>query len=106
MNRNVLAGTNLQVSEITFGAGTAAGLMVSGDAYEQDATIARAFELGVNSFDTAYVYGRGCSEVNLGRSLANIREPHVLTTKVSLSRHDLARGDIAGASFSFTMPFS
>jgi aryl-alcohol dehydrogenase-like predicted oxidoreductase len=97
MNRKLMAGTDLEVSEVTFGAGTAAGLMVRGSAYEQDATIARAFELGVNSFDTAYVYGCGCSEVNLGRSLETIGEPHVLTTKVSLSRHDLSSGDIEGA---------
>jgi aryl-alcohol dehydrogenase-like predicted oxidoreductase len=94
MKRNLMAGTDLEVSEITFGAGTAAGLMVSGSAFDQDSTVARAFELGVNCFDTAYVYGFGCSEVNLGRSLELIGEPHVLTTKVSLSRNDLTSGDI------------
>ncbi len=97
MRRHVMAGTDLDMSEITFGGGTAAGLMVSGSAYAQDATVAKAFELGVNCFDTAYVYGFGCSEVNLGRSLELIGEPHVLTTKVSLSRNDLKSGNIEGS---------
>ena len=62
----------------------------SGDAwgqisYEQAKTIVqKAFELGVNFFDTAAVYGRGRSEEFLGRSIKElkIRDSVYIATKV------------------------
>ena len=43
--------------------------------------IQRAFDLGVNFFDTADVYGTGHSERILGRALADIRDQVVIATK-------------------------
>ena len=42
--------------------------MVRGDPVDQERTIAKAFEAGVNYFDTAVQYGDGASERNLGRA--------------------------------------
>ena len=42
------------------------GLMVRGDRRDQERTIARAIDAGVNYFDTAVQYGDGESEKNLG----------------------------------------
>jgi len=43
--------------------------------------IQRAFDLGVNFFDTADVYGTGHSERILGRALADVRDQVVIATK-------------------------
>jgi myo-inositol catabolism protein IolS len=81
-----LGKTGLQVSEIGLGLWA-----IGGDAWgpvddrQSLATIARAFELGVNLFDTADVYGRGHSEEILGRWLkGSPRDQVVVATKVGL----------------------
>ena len=91
-----LGRTGLDVSEIGFGCGTTAGLMIAGTAEEQRDAVARALELGINYFDTAPVYGDSASEANLGRTLRALgAEPHV-ATKVALSAADFP--DIGGAA--------
>jgi aryl-alcohol dehydrogenase-like predicted oxidoreductase len=59
--------------------------MVRGSLQEQVAAVARALELGINSFDTAAAYGDGTSETNLGRVLGELRAEVVLSTKIRLS---------------------
>ena len=44
--------------------------------------VERAFELGVNYFDTAPLYGKGRSEEVLGHALKGVDEPYYLATKV------------------------
>jgi aryl-alcohol dehydrogenase-like predicted oxidoreductase len=54
------------------------------DQSEVDAVVRRAFELGVNYFDTAEVYNEGRSESSLGRALLSLpRARVVIGTKVS-----------------------
>jgi L-galactose dehydrogenase/L-glyceraldehyde 3-phosphate reductase len=95
MQQRTLGKTGIQVSEIGFGCGPTAGLMVYGSAQEQTAAVKRAFDLGITYFDTAPIYGEYVSEENLGRALqaAGIR-PHI-ATKVALELADL--DDIRGA---------
>ncbi|MFL6812258.1 MAG: aldo/keto reductase [Bradyrhizobium canariense] len=63
------------------------GLMVRGDPVDQERTIAKAFEAGVNYFDTAVQYGDGASERNLGRVLKSLKAENVIIgTKVRLPR--------------------
>jgi L-galactose dehydrogenase/L-glyceraldehyde 3-phosphate reductase len=90
-----LGRTGIEVSEIGFGCGPTAGLMVYGTPEEQRQAVARAHDLGITYFDTAPIYGDYVSEENLGRALheAGIR-PH-LATKVALELNDL--DDIPGA---------
>ena len=86
MNYRCLGKTGLQVSEIGLGlwaiGGDAWGPV---DDHESLSAIARAFELGVNLFDTADVYGRGHSEELLGQWLKGApRDRVIVATKVGL----------------------
>ncbi len=76
--------TELNVSEITFGTGIFAKLMVFGETKDQTETVERAIELGINHFDTSPAYGAGASEVNLGRALRGRRDM-VVTTKTPVT---------------------
>ena len=102
MHYRAIPNTSLSLSEIGFGCGGNAGLMVRGSTSEQTRIIARALELGINYFDTAPDYGDGIAEDNLGRVLGNVlgrvlgalgARP-VINSKVEIRRENL--GDIAG----------
>jgi aryl-alcohol dehydrogenase-like predicted oxidoreductase len=95
MLRRSIGRTGMQTSEIGFGCGPTAGLMVYGTAHEQRAAVQRAYEVGITYFDTAPIYGDYVSEENLGRALraAGIRPQ--IATKVALETPDL--DDIRGA---------
>ena len=95
MRYRTVPGTALRVSEIGFGCGGNAGLMVRGEAAEQAQVVGRALELGITYFDTAPDYGNGAAELALGRALrAAAAERPVIATKVEIRREDLP--DIAG----------
>ncbi|HLN07356.1 MAG TPA: aldo/keto reductase, partial [Xanthobacteraceae bacterium] len=75
-----------------FGCGAVGGLMVRGDPADQERTVARALEAGVNYFDTAVLYGDGTSETNLGRVLGRLKPARaVVGTKVRLPVADFGR---------------
>ncbi|OKO74994.1 hypothetical protein AC629_34435 [Bradyrhizobium sp. NAS80.1] len=82
----------MQLSVLGFGCGAVGGLMVRGDAAEQERTIARAIAAGVNYFDTAVLYGNGESERNLGRVLQKLKPANVAVgTKVRLLPSEFSR---------------
>ncbi|WP_028776115.1 aldo/keto reductase family protein [Shimazuella kribbensis] len=73
--------SGLKVSELSLGS----WLTFGGYASENDSisTIFKAFDLGINSFDTANVYERGEAERILGKALSELsRESFVLSTKL------------------------
>jgi aryl-alcohol dehydrogenase-like predicted oxidoreductase len=79
-----------------FGCGAVGGLMVRGDPLDQERTIARAIDAGVNYFDTAVQYGNGESEKNLGRILQKLKPANAFVgTKVRLP--SVSFGRIAAA---------
>lgn len=92
--------TGLQLSVLGFGCGAVGGLMVRGAPAEQERAIARAIEAGVNYFDTAWQYGEGESERNLGRILQTLKPADaVVGTKVRLAPEDFGRiGDAIAQS--------
>ncbi len=94
MNFRELGNTGVLVSEIGFGCGGNAGLMVRGSPQQQREVIQRALELGINYFDQAPDYGDGVSETNLGRALKDLGAHPYITTKVEVRAENL--GDIAG----------
>lgn len=94
MNYRELGNTGVRVSEIGFGCGGNAGLMVRGTPEQQREAIRRALELGINYFDQAPDYGDGVSETNLGRALKDLGARPYITTKIEVRADDL--GDIAG----------
>ena len=48
---------------------------------ESQATIKTAFDMGLNFYDTADVYGNGHNETLVGHALRNIRQEVILATK-------------------------
>jgi aryl-alcohol dehydrogenase-like predicted oxidoreductase len=95
MRYRAFGRVGLDVSEISFGCGPTAGLLIEGDPNEHRRTVERALQLGINYFDTAAAYGRGRSEENLGRALTELAAKPVIATKVTLEWSDLE--DIPGA---------
>jgi aryl-alcohol dehydrogenase-like predicted oxidoreductase len=96
MQLRTFGRTGMQLSLLGFGCGAVGGLMVRGDAGDQERTVARAIDAGVNYFDTAVLYGDGESEKNLGRVLQKLKPANVVVgTKVRLSPDELGRIDDA-----------
>ena len=95
MQTRALGRTGLEVSVLGFGCGAVGGLMVRGDAADQERAVARALELGITYFDTAAMYGNGESERNLGRVLKNLKPQLYLGTKVRVPAAE--RGNIGAA---------
>jgi len=79
------------VSEISLGSWLTYGAGV--DADRGVACVRRAFEVGINFFDTANVYGGGAAESFLGEALAGIdRSSYILGTKAFFSMPGGDRG--------------
>lgn len=87
-------GADFEISEIGFGCGNTAGLMIWGSEADRVRAAAHAMELGINYFDTAATYGDGKSEENLGPVLAQLPERPLVGSKVALQEEELA--DIPG----------
>ncbi|WP_339199842.1 aldo/keto reductase family protein [Aeribacillus sp. FSL k6-2211] len=81
MKYRKLGRTGLKVSEISLGS-----WLTYGNSIEKETairTIDKAYELGINSFDTANVYATGEAEKVVGEALRKYpRESYVLATKV------------------------
>ena len=65
------------------------------------ATVIKAFELGINFFDTAPIYGKGKSEQLIGTLLSDVRKKIIIATKCGLRwddtgkvHHDLTKDGI------------
>lgn len=92
MDTRVFGRSGLKFSILGFGCGAVGGLMVRGDPRDQERTIARALDSGVNYFDTAVQYGDGESERNLGRILKKLKPAEAFVgTKVRVPRADFGR---------------
>ncbi len=82
-----LGASGLKVSEVCLGS-----WLTFGNATEDqtaEACIDRAYELGINFFDTANVYARGESEKVVGRALQKYpRDSYVVATKVYFPMND------------------
>jgi aryl-alcohol dehydrogenase-like predicted oxidoreductase len=80
MNYRKLGRTGLKVSEISLGSWLTYGNSVEKEA--ASAVIDKAYDLGINFFDTANVYARGEAEKMVGQALGKYpRDSYVLTTK-------------------------
>jgi len=84
MKYRIIGKTGVRVSEIGFGCGNNAVLMVKASYDEQLKAVRHALDLGINYFDTAFAYGLGKSEENLGRILNDLGAPAVVSTKIRL----------------------
>jgi aryl-alcohol dehydrogenase-like predicted oxidoreductase len=100
MEMRTFGRTGMRISLLGFGCGAVGGLMVRGDPADQERTVARALDAGVNYFDTAVQYGDGESERNLGRILKKLKPPNAIVgTKVRIPPGDYGHiGDTIAAS--------
>ncbi len=83
MNYRTLGDTDVEVSEIGFGAWVV-GTDWWGDRTETQAIemVQHAVDRGITYFDTGDVYGHGNSEALLGDALAEVRDEVTLATKI------------------------
>jgi aryl-alcohol dehydrogenase-like predicted oxidoreductase len=96
MQYRTIGRTGLRVSEIGFGCGNNAVLMVKAPYEDQLKVVRRALDAGINFFDTAFAYGLGKSEENLGRVLKAVGVNPVISTKIRLEADCV--GDIKAAT--------
>ncbi len=92
MEKTRLGITELEVTPLAFGTWQLGGEWGDFDQREATAAIRRAFELGINLFDTAQAYGFGASERLLGHALRGElrrqRDELVIATKGGLRMTD------------------
>jgi aryl-alcohol dehydrogenase-like predicted oxidoreductase len=97
MQYRKFGNTDLQVSEIGFGAWAIGGGAVIGntvigwgdaDDEESKKAIHRSLDLGINFFDTADIYGLGHSENILGKITGGMKEVIVASKVGNVSRND------------------
>lgn len=91
-----IGNSGVKISEIGFGCGNNAVLMVKASYEDQLKAVRHALDSGINFFDTAFAYGLGKSEENLGRILNDLGADPVISTKIRLEASDT--GDIKGAT--------
>ncbi|MGE5201574.1 MAG: aldo/keto reductase [Acidobacteriota bacterium] len=97
METRAFGRSGLRLSVLGFGCGMVGGLMVRGAPADQERTVARALDVGINYFDTAVQYGNGVSEENLGRVLRALKPANAIVgTKVRLPSRDF--GGIGAAA--------
>ena len=86
-----LGSSDLKVSEISLGSWLTYGVGV--DDSNAIACVNRAFDLGINFFDTSNIYGRGAAESFLAKALkGRDRSSYILATKLFFSMTDTDRG--------------
>lgn len=96
MRYRTIGKTGVKISEIGFGCGNNAVLMVKASHEEQVKAVHHALDMGINFFDTAFAYGVGKSEENLGGILKELGAEPVISTKIRLEAD--AVGDIKAAT--------
>src|ERR671923_1545793 len=96
MQYRTVGKTGVKISEIGFGCGNNAVLMVKAPYDDQLRAVRHALDQGITFFDTAFAYGLGKSEENLGRILNDLGANPVISTKVRLEAD--AVGDVKGAT--------
>jgi len=75
--------TGLDVTRLGFGGASIGGLFTAVGDEDAIATVERAWDLGIRTFDVAPLYGLGAAERRMGRALADKpRDDFVLSTKV------------------------
>src|SRR5215211_4109949 len=90
-----LGGTDIRVSEVGFGVWTiSTGWWGEVDEARSVELLRRAFEKGINYFDTADTYGSGLGETLLADAFGGMRDEVVISTKIGYDfyNHTARRG--------------
>ncbi len=99
MKYREVGNTGMRISEIGFGTGDNAGLMVKGTFEQQVEAVESALDLGINYFDTSPDYGKGIAETNIGKLMREIGFRPYLTTKVEVMPDELDLPGLAPVLF-------
>lgn len=92
MKLKKIGKSNVEITEIVFGAWAAGGWMWGGTDYKLSVkAIERAIDLGMTSIDTAPAYGFGLSEKIVGEAIKGKKDKVQILTKYGL-RWDTAKG--------------
>src|SRR5271155_5343434 len=92
METRQLGNSSVHVTPIIFGAWAIGGWMWGGtEEQESIDAIHASVDEGVNTIDTAAIYGMGYSEELVGRAIQGIRHKVVIATKCGM-RWDIAEG--------------
>ena len=95
MRYRKLDGTDIRVSEVGFGVWTVStGWWGEVDEKRSVALLRRAYEKGINYFDTADTYGSGLGETLLADAFGGMRDEVVISTKIGYDfyNHTQRRG--------------
>ncbi len=84
MNYRSFGSTGLRVSEIGLGCSHIGGGLIKKDNEESIRLLLRAFELGVNFYDTADTYTNGRSEKLIGSAFKDRRSQIIIASKVGM----------------------
>ena len=91
MNYNRLGSTDIKVSEIGFGAWAIAldwwGKKIEED--EAERMLKKAYDVGINFFETGDMYGKGKSEKIIGRVFKDMRDEIIISTKYGYDFEDV-----------------
>ena len=86
MKYSYLSNTQVSISKIGFGGGPLSGVdWGSFNKKKTMSSVCEAYDLGVNIFDTADVYGLGRSEKLLSQALGNKRNEVIISTKFGVN---------------------
>jgi D-threo-aldose 1-dehydrogenase len=97
-----LGNSKVEVTRLGVGGTPLGGLYKDLSEGTASATVRHAFELGINFFDTAPLYGAGKSELRFGRAFAEFnRDSYVLATKVGYVLLEKTAGDSKEVFFPF-----
>ena len=86
--------TDLRVSEIGLGTSALAGRLVRRDLQGASTTLLKAFDYGINFFDTSASYGQGECERIIGRAFKGRRDRVVIATIGGLDYMRLGRATL------------
>lgn len=93
MKKRVLGKSGLEVSELGLGCmGLTFGYGPATNEKEAITLIQKAYELGVNFFDTAEAYTQGANEMLLGKAVKGFRDKVVIATKFGFREGDSTKG--------------
>lgn len=77
MNYRSLGRSDISISEISFGC-----MSLGSDQDTNTSLLLKAYESGINFFDTADLYGKGWNEETVGTALKPVRDKVIIATKV------------------------
>ena len=97
MQQRTLGNSGLEVSTVGLGCNNF-GMRI--DQKQTDKVVGAALDAGINFFDTADIYGGGCSEEFLGKSIRTHRDEVVIASKFGMQRDNFCAG---GASRSYVL---